>query len=199
MMMAVSEEAGAGLQPLAELTIDEGRRPKAPRIEGATPAHRAQGRRLALIHRMHLEDLDLVGRLLGQVERGEAEAGRLADEVRALQMTRNYRAFGTLCGRECQVLSFHHTAEDRQIFPQLGAAGSPGLRAVIAQLQAEHEVVHALIERLEVAADGLVARPDAVGFAAAREVFRALEGVVRSHFGYEETELEEALGFHGVI
>jgi hypothetical protein len=30
-------------------------------------------------------------------------------------------------------------------------------------------------------------------------VFRALERVVRSHFGYEETELEEALGFYGVI
>jgi iron-sulfur cluster repair protein YtfE (RIC family) len=197
--MAVSGEAGAGLRPLEELRIDEARRPRAPRIEGATPAHRARGRRLALIHRMHLEDLDLVGRLLGQVERGEAEAARLAETVRALEMTRNYRAFGTLCGRECQTLSFHHTAEDRQIFPQLAAAGSPGLRAVVAQLQAEHEVVHALIERLEAAADALVATPDATGFAEARAVFRALERVVRSHFGYEETELEEALGFYGVI
>ena len=196
-----SPKAGpqGGRRPLSELSVDAESRPRAPRIESATPEDRRRGRRLALIHRMHLQDLDEVGRLLTLVEQGEVQAAQLAEAVQALEMARNYRAFGTLCGRECQVLTFHHMAEDQQMFPVLAARGDAGLRAVVARLQEEHLVVHEVLERLEEAASALVSSPGPDTFAQARETFRALERVVRSHFGYEETELEEALGYHGVV
>lgn len=186
-------------RPLAEFTVDYGTRPHAPRIEGATPEHRRRGRHLADVHKMYLRDIEEVGRILTEVEKGERDAAALAEAVRGLEMARNYRIFGTLCGRECHVLTIHHTIEDRQLFPVLAARGSTGLRAVVARLQEEHLVVHELIERLEEAAIALMTSPGLQTFAEARETFRSLEVVVRSHFGYEETELEEALGFHGIV
>lgn len=186
-------------RPLSEMTLDEGTRPKAPRIEGATDAHRRRGRHLADIHRMYLAEIEEVGRILTRVETGEKEASELAGAVQGLEMAQNYRVFGTLCGRECHVLTIHHTIEDRQLFPVLAARGDDGLRAVVQRLREEHLVVHELIERLEEAAMALMTSPGPDTFADARGTFRALERVVRSHFGYEETELEEALGYHGVV
>jgi hypothetical protein len=186
-------------RPLDELTVDYGTRPKAPKIEGATDEHRRRGRHLADVHKMYLRDIDEVGHILTQVESGARQASELAEAVQGLEMARNYRVFGTLCGRECHVLTIHHTIEDRQLFPVLAARGSTGLRAVVQRLQEEHLVVHELIERLEDAAMALMTAPGPDTFAEARETFRALERVVRSHFGYEETELEEALGYHGIV
>ena len=80
------------------------------------------------------------------------------------------------------------------MFPTLEGQGNPVLGAVVARLRAEHEVVHELIERLYRAAVDLVERPSEDTFAAAAEVFDKLTEVVRSHFGYEEAELEEAIG-----
>lgn len=186
-------------RPLSEITLDEATRPTAPKIPAATDAHRRRGRHLADVHRMYLAEIDEVGRILGEVEKGEGEASRLAAAVQGLDMARNYRVFGTLCGRECHVLTIHHTIEDQQVFPALAARGEGGLRAVVERLQQEHLVVHELIERLEWAAMALMTAPGPDTFAEARDTFRALERVVRSHFGYEETELEEALGYHGVM
>ncbi|WP_277620938.1 hypothetical protein [Pseudophaeobacter leonis] len=38
--------------------------------------------------------------------------------------------------------------------------------------------------------------PSDANFAQAATIFRKLEEVVRSHFGYEETELAEAIGYY---
>ena len=186
-------------RPLSEIVLDEATRPKAPKIEDVTEAQRRRGRHLADVHRMYLAEIDEVGRILAEVEAGESRASALAKAVQGLEMARNYRVFGTLCGRECHVLTIHHTIEDQQIFPVLAARGDSGLRAVVQRLREEHLVVHELIERLEEAAMALMTSPGPDTFADARETFRALERVVRSHFGYEETELEEALGVHAIF
>jgi hypothetical protein len=148
---------------------------------------------------MHLADIEQVGRLIGLVEAGDRDVAALASMVAGLDMTRNFRVFGTLCGRECHVLTLHHRLESLHVFPVLADRGDAGLRAVVARLQAEHEVVHALILRLDEATEALMAAPAPATFAAARNAFAALERVVRSHFGYEEMELEEALGFYGIV
>ncbi|WP_417694228.1 hemerythrin domain-containing protein [Roseibium sp.] len=184
---------------LAKLTLDEATRPRLLPIEGARPEHRAHGRHLAMIHRMYLDDLDTVGQLLESVERGEASALDLAQTVEGLDLTQNYRQFGTLCGRECYVLTMHHNIEEAQVFPILEAAGNDGLRAVVQRLQEEHKVVHALLEKLGQAAANLVEQPGSDTFSDAKEVFRVLLKVVRSHFSYEETELEEALGVYNAL
>lgn len=183
-------------KPLEELTVEYGERPRLPPLPGATEAHRRHGRRLAAIHRMYLADIARIGALIDHIDEGRATANVLATEVRNLDITQNYRMFGTLCGQECRVLGFHHDAEEHGIFPQLEAQGHSAISALVARLRTEHEVVHELLERLEGAATALMSEPSDASFNEARAVFRQLEAVIRSHFGYEETELEEALGLY---
>jgi hypothetical protein len=177
--------------------LDDSTRPHAPKFDGVTEEQREPGRHLAMIHAMHLAELDAARRAMERVEAGEASASAVADSVSALQMGSNYRRFGNLCGRECRMLEFHHTAESHYIFPLLRDA-DPTLREVVDRLSAEHEVIGRLLERLEQAASAAVARPGPESFAPLKDAFVTLERVVRSHFGYEQTELAEALGYFGV-
>ena len=179
--------------------LDETNRPKAPPIPGATAQHRQRGRHLADVHRMHLSHMDDVRRTLDQVAKGLAEPKDAAAAVGDLQMLRNFRMSGAMCGQQCGILNSHHTIEDRSLFPLLHAKGSEGLRKVVEKLQAEHLVVHALLEELEADAAALTRMPCEPAFRKLQATFARLDAVVRSHFGYEETELEEALGYYGVV
>jgi len=177
--------------------LDDSTRPKTPKIEGITPAQRLQGKRLALIHAFHLEQMNEVRWVMEQVEAGEQSAAALADAISAMQMAGNYRLFGNLCGRECQMLTLHHAIEDQSMFPAL-RHGSDGLRKVVDRLSEEHSIIHRLLQALEAAAVNAVTEPGRETFAEVKAAFLALERVVHSHFGYEQTELEEALGYYDV-
>ena len=178
------------MQKLNRVTLlDNTKRPKAPKIEGVTAAQRARGRRLKWFHNMHRAQLDEVREAMVNLD-----AEGLHNKVAALHMSANYRMFGNLCGQECQMLTGHHGIEDAYVFPLLHQAGGEGLRKVVERLMAEHLVVHELIEELEAAANTLVSAPTAENFAQSKAAFSDLENCVKSHFGYEETELEEALG-----
>ncbi len=170
----------------------------APAFPKATDADRRVGKRLAAIHRMHLNDLGRIGIVLDQIETGEASGRDLSDALGSAEFAQNVRQFGSLCGRECKVLTFHHDAEEYSLFPQLAQSGNDALRAVVTRLQEEHRVVHELLVRLERASMTLMFDVDQKKFDATRAVFRQLETVVRSHFGYEETQLEEAIGVLGI-
>ncbi|MBX9462333.1 MAG: hemerythrin domain-containing protein [Aquamicrobium sp.] len=178
--------------------LDDATRPKAPRIEGVTERQRMQGRRLAMIHELHLRQMAEVRQVMEHVAAGEQDAAALEEALSSLQMSHNYRAFGSLCGQECRMLTFHHTAEDRMLFPALAAQDNDGLRKVVERLAAEHEVIHHLIERMEAAARAAMNEPGPETFASLRESFETLERVVVSHFGYEQEELEEALGYYEI-
>lgn len=178
--------------------IDEANRPKAPRILGATAADRANGRRLAAYHRLHIEEMNRVRRLIEAIRAGESPLGLMREAVDKLQIARNYSMFGAVCGRECQMLTFHHTGEDTQMFPAIRSL-EPSLARVIDKLAAEHLVIHALIDELQAGADAIAEHPDADTFERLVATFDDLEEIVRSHFGYEETELAEALGVHDLI
>ncbi|MGR3636520.1 MAG: hemerythrin domain-containing protein [Shimia sp.] len=182
--------------PLADLDLDEVSRPKAPLVPEATDAHRRQGRHLAIIHRHYLKEMGQVGAVLARIEAGDAPPEHLQRIVLSLEMAENFRAFGSLCGRECQMLKMHHDIESADMFPRIAAAGGGKFLEVVAKLKAEHEVVHELILRLGKAGEDLAADPNDANFATAAETFRKLEAVVRSHFGYEETELAEAIGYY---
>lgn len=181
---------------LDELRLDEAARPKAPLVPEATDLHRRQGRQLAAIHSHYLREMAQIGAILARIEAGDAPPEHLKRMVLSLDMAENFRAFGSLCGRECQVLKFHHDIEGADMFPRIEAAGGGMFREIVAKLKAEHEVVHELIVRLGRAADTLAKDPSETNFAEAAKTFRKLEEVVRSHFGYEETELAEAIGYY---
>ena len=182
--------------PLDDLDIDESSRPKAPKVPAATEMHRRQGRQLAAIHRHYLMEMAQIGAVLARIEAGDAPPENLKQIVLSLDMTENLRAFGNLCGHECRVLKLHHDIEGSSMFPRIEAAGGGMFREVVAKLLSEHEVVHELIIRLSRAADALMEHPDEANFRHAAATYRKLEEVVRSHFGYEETELAEAIGYY---
>ncbi|MBW4980887.1 hemerythrin domain-containing protein, partial [Marinobacter adhaerens] len=70
----------------------------------------------------------------------------VTDGVASMTLTENYRAFGTLCGRQCHLLQMHHDIEEGDMYPRLRQ--SDGLRRVLDRLGAEHRTVHALLERI---------------------------------------------------
>ncbi|WP_309085830.1 hemerythrin domain-containing protein [Chelativorans sp.] len=177
--------------------LDDRTRPKAPKVEGVTPAQRAHGKRLAMIHNLHLQQMAEVRRVMERIAAGEESVASLGDAVSSLQMAHNYRQFGALCGRECVALTFHHTSEDQLVFPAL-ERGSEGLRKVVERLRAEHDIIHQILVQYEAAALEAMEAPGPETFAALRELFETLDRVVKSHFGYEQEELEEALGYMNV-
>ena len=178
--------------------LDDATRPKAPKIKGITPEQRQLGKRLALFHRHHLQQLHAVIRVMQRVEAGEDSLARLGREITGMQMASNYRHFGNLCGQECQVLTFHHSIEDQHIFPLLQEGGSAGLKKVIDRLLEEHLVIHQALNALEAGAVAAVRKPGPETFAPLKAMLLHLEKLVKSHFGYEESELEEALGHFGI-
>lgn len=183
-------------QPLDQLSLDEAARPTAPPVPEATDAHRRQGRQLAAIHRHYLMEIAQIGAVLARIEARDSPPEDLKRIVLSLDMAENFRAFGSLCGRECQILKFHHDIESVDMFPRIEAAAGGKFREVVAKLKAEHAVVHELILRLDRAADVLMEDPSDANFLHATTAFRKLEEVVRSHFRYEETELAEAIGYY---
>lgn len=183
-------------QALDELDLDEAARPKAPPVPGATEMHRRRGQHLAVIHRHYLIEMAQIATVLARIEAGDAPPEHLKQVVLSLDTAENLRVFGSLCGRECQVLKFHHDIEGSDMFPKIEAAGGTGFLGIVAKLKAEHEVVHELIIRLDRAADALIADPSEPNFEEAARTFRKLEEIIRSHFRYEETELAEVIGFH---
>lgn len=178
--------------------IDISKRPRAPKINGATPLHRQIGSRLAMVHRYHLQELGKAEQLIRQIDAGEAKATSLPKAIEDLQLIENYRLFGVLCGQDCQMLTGHHTIEDRQIFPTLWQA-EVSIRPVIEQLIAEHMVIHELIDRMADQSKALSQAASHETYEALKSTFLTLLEIVRSHFGYEETELQEALGYHNAV
>ena len=172
-------------------------RPEAPALT-LTPMQDLNGRGLAAIHRWHLGQVSAISRLMDEIAAGLADPARLAPAVRGLPMAHNLRLFGTACGQECRALATHHGIEDQYLFPSLSHHASPALQAVLDRLAAEHLVLHDLIEALAAAADRLAdaASPDA--FPDCAKAFATLESAIRSHFGYEETQIGPALGFYEI-
>ena len=182
--------------PLDALTLPDGDRPKMPPIAGASDIHRQKGRQLAAIHRHYLMEMARVAAVLDRISAGDAPPEELSSIILSTDMRRNLQAAGTICGHQCQMLGMHHNIEEYSMFPELEQQGNDALKALVAQLRQEHKVVHELLIRLEEAARALIDAPTDENFATARAVFHQLRAVVVSHFGYEETEIAEAIGYY---
>ncbi|MDO5647415.1 hemerythrin domain-containing protein [Paracoccus sp. (in: a-proteobacteria)] len=177
---------------------DDRARPRAPAIAGLTPMQELAGKGLARIHHMYRQELTGVARLLGDIRTGQARPDALPPAIAGLSLTENLSLFGTVCGRQCALLQNHHDIEEQWMFPAIDAHADTGLRAVLDRLKAEHRVIHVLIGELRVAADDLAAAPSDAGLDTCARAFARLDRAIRSHFGYEETELAPALGAFGI-
>ena len=181
--------------PLDDLNVEAGTRPSAPALANVTAAQRAKGRHLAAIHAHYLQDMARLSAVIDRIEAGDSPPEHLKQIVLASDMAQNFAAFGNLCGQGCQMLKMHHNIEEHHMFPEIERKAAP-FAAMIARLREEHKVVHELLNRLAACAERLARSPDAEGFAQTRDVFRALLRAIQSHFRYEETELEAAIGVY---
>jgi hemerythrin-like domain-containing protein len=177
--------------------LDDTTRPAIPALPGLTEAQRRPGEHLRMIHDHLRDNMETLGRLIERAGKGDASAADIAAETADLVMVSNYRRFGTLCGQYCQFVHGHHSIEDQAIFPSIRAQG-PAFAAIADRLEAEHVVVHELLERLIDALIALADAPSREKFDDAVEVYRALERVLLSHLGYEENAIGDALGYFEV-
>lgn len=178
--------------------LDDKTRPAIPRLEGLTEAQRAPGQHLRQIHDHLRANMATLGKLIDRANAGTATPADIAAETGNLEMVANYRRFGNLCGQYCQVVHTHHSIEDQHLFPAIARQGD-AFRLIAERLQAEHEVVHELLVRLIEALNTLAREPGAEHFAAARELYEALERVLLSHLGYEEDAIGDALGYFEIM
>ncbi len=184
---------------MATITLlDDSTRPIAPKLEGATAHHELPGKHLKMIHRYHLQELNQVRRFLDEFEAGEPKLAELSKAASTLKMHASMRLFGNLCGQECEMLNAHHSIESQMMFPVLHNRGNDGIKRVVERLMAEHDIIHYFLKELEIKANKIQQNPATENFESLKETFKNLEKIIRSHFKYEETQLEVALGFYGV-
>lgn len=177
--------------------LDDSTRPVAPKLTGLTPAQRAPGEHLKMIHEHFRGEMALLRRLIERASAGTVSGTELSAEAEALSLVTNYRRFGNLCGQHCQMVHGHHSIEDQVIFPALRDQ-SEILGKIADRLEAEHGVVHELMVRLMAAIGDLADAPTREHFAICRETYETLERVLISHFAYEEDEIGDAIGFYGI-
>lgn len=179
---------------LEALDLNEAARPKMPPLAGASDADRRKGKHLAMIHRHYLSEMAQIAQVLERIKAGNEPPEALAQIILHSEMAKNFEIAGTICGQQCRVLTMHHDIEEHQMFPALAAQGNTALTQVINKLRAEHRVIHELLNRLARAGKVLEHDPTKANFTTAFSVFFKLRSSVMSHFGYEERELEEAIG-----
>lgn len=178
--------------------LDDATRPTVPKLEGVTAAQRAGGEHLREVHDHLRGNLNSIKVLIQRASAGSLNRAEISAEAAKLAMVANLRRFATMCGQYCTLVNAHHSAEDYMMLPGI-AAISDGYRQVADRLRAEHVVVHELLERQIAALEALAAQPTDENFAAATEIFAALERVLLSHLGYEEDQVGDALGYFGLF
>ena len=174
--------------------MDDATRPKAPKLEGLTAAQRAPGRHLKMVHDHLRENMVAIGALIEAASVGSVTLEQVQAQTADFAILNNYRRFGNLCGQHCQIVNTHHSIEDYAVFPEISKQGE-AFRKVAERLQAEHVVVHELLERQIDALNALAREPSSSRFEDATQVYEALGRVLLSHLGYEEEEIGDALGY----
>ncbi|HET6504544.1 MAG TPA: LLM class flavin-dependent oxidoreductase [Amycolatopsis sp.] len=168
--------------------------PAAPAGHEATARGRAVGRHLVDVHDGLRQELHQLRDLLEQVRQGALSAGQARAAINELTLRQNNWTLGAYCANYCTVLTQHHGIEDQSIFPHLRRS-DPGLVPVIDRLEAEHEIIHELIEGLDRALVSFVRDPD--DFGGLQEAIDVLTDALLSHLSYEEEQIVEPLTRHG--
>jgi alkanesulfonate monooxygenase SsuD/methylene tetrahydromethanopterin reductase-like flavin-dependent oxidoreductase (luciferase family) len=179
---------------------DEADRPTGPARDSGrtyTPQQLAEGRHLVEVHDALRAELGQVYDLIDQVTAGTMNAATARSHLNEMTMRQNNWTLGTFCESYCRVVTVHHTIEDQSLFPYL-RHHDPRLGPVIDRLQAEHRVIHDVLDGVDRALVAFIsAASRATDRAAALANLRAaadlLSDTLRSHLSYEERELVEPI------
>ncbi len=164
-------------------------RPRAPRHDDApdTPVGREGADFLVAVHDHLRAELAQAVRAVGLAVTDARRAADARALVQDLSSGLDPAAVGSYCRRWCRVVEMHHRIEDASMFPHLAQADAE-LRPVLDRLSHEHEVIHAVLVRLDDLlvdlAQGSLQAAGPVSLALAE-----LEDGLLSHLAYEEQEL----------
>ena len=111
-----------------------------------------------------------------------------------MAMRQHTWTLGAYCAAYCGLVNQHHGLEDRAVFPYLRNVDA-GLAPVIDRLEAEHVIIHEVVEGVDRALVNLVNNPGDVG--EVQEAVDVLTDALLSHLSYEEAQLVEPLARHG--
>jgi hypothetical protein len=179
--------------------LDESERPTGPELDPDrtyTPYQLSSGQHLIDVHDHLRAELEQIRDLVEQVAAGSIGVGQARSHINTMTMRQNNWTLGTYCESYCRLVTTHHSLEDASLFPHLRRA-DPALAPVVDRLEAEHRIIHDVLEGVDKA---LVALVDGSGsIDGLRAAVDLLDDTLLSHLSYEERELVEPLARLGVI
>jgi hypothetical protein len=174
---------------------DETTRPTGPAPDPTrvyAPHELETGQHLVQVHDHLRGELDQVRELVGQVIAGRLDPAVARSDINAMTMRQNDWTMGAYCAQYCRVVTTHHTIESSSMFPHLKRA-DPALGPVIDRLEAEHRVIHDVLEGVDRGLVAYMSDSGEPGSAALRSALDVLTDSLLSHLAYEERELVEPL------
>ena len=179
--------------------LDESERPTGPALDPDrtyTPYQLSSGQHLIDVHDHLRAELEQIRDLVEQVAAGSIGVGQARSHINTMTMRQNNWTLGTYCESYCRLVTTHHSLEDASLFPHLRRA-DPALAPVVDRLEAEHRIIHDVLEGVDKA---LVALVDGSGsIDGLRPAVDLLDDTLLSHLSYEERELVEPLARLGVM
>ncbi|WP_261561802.1 LLM class flavin-dependent oxidoreductase [Frankia tisae] len=171
--------------------------PPAPEGHVYSPRAQAVGHHLVDVHDNLRQELANVRDVIGQVIQGTLAVGDARSMINMMTLRQNDWTLGAYCASYCRVVTQHHALEDAQIFPHLRRSDAD-LAPVIDRLEAEHLVIHEVLEGVDTALVRIIGRsgqPD--DLTELQEAVDVLTDTLLSHLSYEEREILEPLARHG--
>jgi hypothetical protein len=191
----VTKDAGVRLSSVSKW--DESARPTGP-VRSSGPEYSETGRAVGLhlveVHDHLRGELSTVRDIARQVIDGLLAVGDARSAINVMTMRQNDWTLGAYCASYCRIVTQHHSLEDAQVFPHLRRSDE-GLAAVIDRLEAEHLVIHEVLEELDAALVRFIR--DSSDSAQLREAVDVLTDTLLSHLAYEEQQLVEPLARYG--
>jgi hemerythrin-like domain-containing protein len=185
-----------GIRRSATRVWDEADRPAGPARDPArtyTAQEQAGGRHLIEVHDALRAELDQIFDLIDQVAAGTMNAATARSHINEMTMRQNNWTLGSYCESYCRLVTVHHTIEDQSLFPYLRHR-DPRLGPVIERLQAEHRVIHDVLDGVDRALVTFISAADrGAALAGLRAAADLLSDTLRSHLSYEERELVEPI------
>lgn len=171
-----------------EPMLDEATRPRAPRHDDAktTRGGELSAQMLVNVHAHLRSELEQIRGVVAEVATGHSSPALARSLINRMSMRQNYWSLGAFCATYCRVLTIHHAIEDSNLFVDLKLRDAE-LAPVIERLSEEHEVVAAVLTRLDAALVAMVDEPEQLT-EVQTEVER-LANILLSHLDYEEQEL----------
>ena len=141
---------------------------------------------LVSVHAHLRSELEQIRDVVAEVAVGRSSAAAARSLINEMSMRQNYWSLGAFCATYCRVLTIHHAIEDANLFADLKSRDRE-LAPVIERLSEEHEVVAAVLTRLDAALVAMV--DDEEHFSRVQVEVERLTDILLSHLAYEEQEL----------